>query len=79
MRPVVAPPKGFYRRSQANGTAMRYEVVEDRGEWSVRSGGHELARFAEQDHALQDVAERLRDADHDQPSSLSVRYSPRPS
>lgn len=53
---------------------MRYEVVEDTGEWIVRSEGSELARFTDQDAALHDVASRLRDADNSKPASLSVRY-----
>jgi len=53
---------------------MRYEVVEDTGEWIVSSDGCELARFSDQDSALHDVADRLRDADSSTPASLSVRY-----
>lgn len=53
---------------------MRYEVVEDTGEWIVRREGSELARFTDQDAALQDVATRMRDADGSAPASLSVRY-----
>lgn len=53
---------------------MRYEVVEDTGEWIVRSEGSELARFSDQDAALHDVATRMRDADSSTPASLSVRY-----
>ena len=56
---------------------MRYEVVEDAGEWIVRSEGCELARFSDQDTALNHVAERLRDADASQPASISVRYQSR--
>ena len=56
---------------------MRYEVVEDTGEWIVRSNGLELARFGDQDTALQDVARRLRDADASEPASVSVRYQAR--
>lgn len=58
---------------------MRYEVVEDTGVWIVRSDGRELARFADQDTALQDVARRLRDADASAPASISVRYQARTS
>lgn len=53
---------------------MRYEVVEDTGEWIVRSEGSELARFSDQDAALHDVASRMRDADGSTPASLAVRY-----
>jgi benzoyl-CoA reductase/2-hydroxyglutaryl-CoA dehydratase subunit BcrC/BadD/HgdB len=56
---------------------MRYEVVEDTGEWIVCSDGCELARFTDQDTALSDVAERLRDADSTGSVSLSVRYESR--
>jgi hypothetical protein len=58
---------------------MRYEVVEETGEWIVRSEGFELARFTDQDAALQDVATRLRGADGSTPASLSVRYQPKAS
>ena len=56
---------------------MRYEVVEETGEWIVRSDGAELARYADQDSALHDVADRLRGADGSTPASLSVRYQPK--
>ena len=58
---------------------MRYEVVEDAGEWIVRSEGCELGRFANQDAALHDVAGRMRNADASTPASLSVRYQPKAS
>lgn len=53
---------------------MRYEVIQDRDEWIVSRDGRELARFADQDAALTDVAARLKTADPSTPSSLSVRY-----
>jgi hypothetical protein len=53
---------------------MRFEVVEDADEWIVRSEGSELARYSDQETALHDVADRLRDVDTGQPASLSVRY-----
>jgi hypothetical protein len=56
---------------------MRYEVVEDTGEWIVRREGSELARYGDQGSALNDVAERLRGADGSEPASLSVRYQSR--
>jgi len=56
---------------------MRYEVVEDTGEWIVRSEGAELARYSDQDAALHYVADRLRDADGSGPASVSVRYQAR--
>lgn len=53
---------------------MRFEVVEEADEWIVRSEGCELARFGDQDTALHDVADRLRNADSKAPAGLSVRY-----
>jgi hypothetical protein len=37
-----------------------YEVVESAGEWIVRKGGLEVARYDTQAAALQAVAERMR-------------------
>ena len=56
---------------------MRYEVVEEQGEWIVRSEGCEVARFHGQDAALSDVAQRLRAADQATPASVSVSYERR--
>lgn len=56
---------------------MRFEVVESADAWIVSSEGCELGRYADQDTALHDVADRLRDADTSKPSSLSVRYQNR--
>ena len=53
---------------------MRYEVIEESDDWVVASDGCELARYGDQDRALSDVAERLKDADVSAPASLSVRY-----
>lgn len=53
---------------------MRYEVIEDADEWVVRSEGRELARFADQERALSDVAARLKAADAGAPAALSVRF-----
>ncbi|HEX7885432.1 MAG TPA: hypothetical protein VF474_05600 [Phenylobacterium sp.] len=53
---------------------MRYEVVQHAGEWIVSRNDHELGRFADQERALRDVAERLRKADRSQPASLAVHY-----
>jgi hypothetical protein len=53
---------------------MRFEVVEEDDGWSVRGDALELARFADQDAALADVAERMKAASPDAPASLSVRY-----
>ena len=53
---------------------MRFEVVEEADEWIVRSEGCELARYSDQETALHDVADRLRDAEAGQPAALSVRF-----
>lgn len=53
---------------------MRFEIVEEADGWSVRADGVELARFADQDAALSDVAARMKAADDDAPAALSVRY-----
>ena len=54
---------------------MKYEVIEADGEWIVRGDGGELARFAQQNDALADVAARMRDADPDDDLvSLRVSY-----
>lgn len=58
---------------------MRFEVVEEADEWIVRSEAGELARYDDQEAALHDVADRLRNADAGQPASLSVRYRSRAS
>ena len=63
---------------EADGTAMRFEVVEQEGAWIVRSEGSELARFESQARALGDVADRLREADGATPVSLAVRYQAQP-
>lgn len=52
-------------------------MVETAGEWVVSRDGQELARFAGQDEALNDVAVRLRDADGDRPTTLCMRYERR--
>ena len=59
---------------------MKFEVVEDDGGWIVRRDGVELARHSEQERALADIAERLRDdrqADPDLSYSLAMRYQVR--
>ena len=57
---------------------MKFEVVECPGGWLVCRDGAELARFGEQDEALADVAERLRDvAKGDGSYSLAMRYAAR--
>jgi len=57
---------------------MKFEVVENGGEWIVRRDGVELARFGEQLEALADVTERLREDQADDASySLAMRYQAR--
>jgi len=57
---------------------MRYEVLEESGEWIVTRDGAEVGRFAEQYDALADVAERLRGkSGHAASYSLTMRYQPR--
>lgn len=57
---------------------MKYEVIEAGGEWIVQREGVELARFAEQSEALDDVAERLRQVQPGEAAvSLRVRYAAR--
>ncbi|HEX7947859.1 MAG TPA: hypothetical protein VF495_24550 [Phenylobacterium sp.] len=56
---------------------MRYEVIEESDDWVVASEGQELARYGDQDTALNDVATRLKEADASSPASLSVRYKTR--
>ncbi len=56
---------------------MRYEVIEESDDWVVAREGCELARYGDQDTALNDVAARLREADASEPASLSVRYKTR--
>ena len=59
---------------------MKFEAIEDLGEWIVRRDGVELARFGEQLAALADIAERLRDTGEPQidSCSLAMRYQARP-
>jgi len=55
-----------------------YEVVEAAGEWIVRQGGQEVARYDAQTAALQAVAERMREeAASDQPVSFAMRFETR--
>jgi hypothetical protein len=57
---------------------MKYEVIESDEAWVIQSEGVELARFAEQSAALDDVALRLREAEPGaQAVSLKVRYRAR--
>ena len=57
---------------------MKYEVIQAADEWIVQSEGAELARFAEQDQALEHVAARLREAEPGEDAvSLRVRYEAR--
>jgi hypothetical protein len=57
---------------------MKFEVVEDGGEWIVRRDGVELARFIDQLEALADIGERLRETqESDESYSLAMRYQAR--
>jgi hypothetical protein len=57
---------------------MKFEVVEQSDAWVVRRDGVELARYADQHHALTDVSERLRAREADDDAvSLVMRYAPR--
>lgn len=55
-----------------------YEVVEAAGQWIVRRGGLEVARYDAQAAALRAVAERMReDSVSDAPVSFSMRFQSR--
>ena len=56
---------------------MKFEVIENDGEWIVRREGSEVARFAAQDEALNHVARQLRLAEGAGPASLAMRYARR--
>jgi hypothetical protein len=56
---------------------MKFEVIEDAGEWVVRRDEVEVARYREQIDALADVAERLRESETTGPYSLAMRYQAR--
>jgi hypothetical protein len=56
---------------------MKFEVIENDGEWIVRREGCEVARFGAQDEALSHVAAQLRAAEGDGPASLAMRYARR--
>jgi len=58
---------------------MRYEVIEQAGDWIVQQDGQEIARFAEQAQALNDVSRRLGQAQVGEAgASLMMRFEPRP-
>lgn len=57
---------------------MKYEVIEQAGDWIVQHDGVEVARFPEQDLALSDVSRRLSEAEVGEAgASLAVRYQAR--
>jgi hypothetical protein len=57
---------------------MKYEVIEQSGDWIVQHQGVEVARFPEQTLALNEVARRLGEAQVGEAgASLSVRYQAR--
>lgn len=57
---------------------MKFEVVESTGEWIVRHRNVEVARFSQQDSALNEVSRRLREAEVGEGgASLAVRFQPK--
>ena len=57
---------------------MKFEIIQEPGEWVVRRDGVEVARHADQLEALADIAERLRGADEEPGAySLAMRYQAR--
>lgn len=55
-----------------------YEVVESAGEWIVRHGGQEVARYEAQTAALQAVAERMRrESGGDAAVAFAMRFQSR--
>jgi hypothetical protein len=56
---------------------MKLEVVQVANEWIVRKSGEEVARFSDQDEALEHAAMALRDAANDKGATLAVRYERR--
>lgn len=57
---------------------MKFEVVESEAQWIVKWQGVEVARFPEQELALNEVAIRLRDTPTGEGSvSLAMRYQAR--
>ena len=57
---------------------MKYEVIEQAGDWIVQHEGVEVARYPEQDQALGDVSRRLGEAEVGEAgASISVRYQTR--
>ena len=57
---------------------MNFEVIEQAGDWIVQHDGVEVARYPEQDLALNDVSRRLSQGEvGDAGASLEVRYQAR--
>ena len=57
---------------------MKYEVIESSGDWIVQHLGVEVARFPEQNQALNEVSRRLGEGEADEAgASFSVRYEAR--
>jgi hypothetical protein len=55
-----------------------FEVVEAAGEWIVRRGGREVARYEAQEVALRAVAEQIkREPPADVPVSFAMRFERR--
>ena len=58
---------------------MKFEVVEATGGRIIRHRDVEVARFARQDAALNEVSRRLREAEIGEGgASVAVRFRPRP-
>ena len=51
-----------------------FEIVETAGEWIVRRGGLEVARYEAEAAAMRAVAERMLEEGGDEPVSFSIRY-----
>jgi hypothetical protein len=57
---------------------MKYEVIENAGHWIVQHHGEEVARFSDQNQALNEVARRLGEGEVGEAgASFSVRYQAR--
>jgi hypothetical protein len=75
---VAGARRNLSQRLQYPRGVMKYEVIEQSGDWIVQHQGVEVARFPEQELALSDVARRLGAAEiGDSGASLSVRYQAR--
>lgn len=63
---------------QYHGASMKFEVIESGGNWIVQHQGEEVARFPDQNQALNEVARRLGESEVGEAgASFSVRYQAR--